>query len=182
MTIRIDSRRLALRPLAAADIDRVAEYLGDYEVSKMLSRVPYPYDRADGLEKLRSAEAIAALWPDIEEIGFAIDHEGGLVGAISFRALHETPVIGYWLGRPYWGQGLMSEAVTAALGWLFTACDAAAVEASVMQENPASAALLRKLGFDITGADECSSLSRCAAVPAVRMRLERADFLGSSNA
>ncbi|WP_106752604.1 GNAT family N-acetyltransferase [Pannonibacter carbonis] len=181
MTIRIDSRRLALRPLAAADIDRVAEYLGDYEVSKMLSRVPHPYDRADGLEKLRSAEANAACWPDIEEIGFAIDHDGGLVGAISFRALHETPVIGYWLGRPYWGQGLMGEAMLAALGWLFATREVAAVEASVMQENPASVALLRKAGFAIIGSEDCSSLSRCAAVPAVRLRLERADFLGSSN-
>ena len=181
MTIRIDSRRLALRPLAVSDIDRVADYLGDFDVSRMLSRAPHPYDREDGLEKLRRAEEDAARWPDIEEIGFAIDHEGGLVGAISFRALHATPVIGYWLGRPYWGQGLMGEAVQAALGWLFAMRAVAAVDASVMQDNPASVALLRKVGFAIIGSEECSSLSRCATVPAIRMRLERADFLGSSN-
>ncbi|NBN79424.1 GNAT family N-acetyltransferase [Microvirga tunisiensis] len=182
MTLGIASGRLRLRPLAATDIDRVARFLGDFEVAGMLARVPHPYDRADGLEKLRAAEAAAARWPDVEEIGFAIDHDDGLVGAMSFRALRATPVIGYWLGRPYWGQGLMSEAVRAALGWLFTATGAAAVEASVMQDNPASSALLRKQGFDVIGPDACSSLARCGTVPAIRMRLERAAFLGSSNA
>jgi len=44
MPAEIRTRRLVLRPPHNDDLKRCAALLGDYEVVKMLSRVPYPYD------------------------------------------------------------------------------------------------------------------------------------------
>jgi RimJ/RimL family protein N-acetyltransferase len=162
--------RLTLRQPAGADIDRLVQLAGDFEVARMLERMPHPYARADG-------EAwIAGIGRDPRRIEFAVDDGGGLVGALSLRGLDETPVIGYWLGRPYWGRGYMSEAAGIALAWVFEVCNAQAVEASVMTENSGSRKVLAKLGFRDIGETDCASLACGESRPARRLRLERDTF------
>lgn len=168
----IETGRLTLRPPNEGDLDRIVDLIGDYGVSSMLSRVPHPYTQADGRAWLARSAA-----PEIHgERVFAIDNGEGLVGAVSFRDLHKTPVIGYWLGRPYWGRGYMSEAVRAALGWLFGATDHDRVIGEAMNENPASLKVQEKMGFTIVGETACESRARGEARPATRMELKRTDF------
>lgn len=176
-TPSIRTGRLTLRPPAPDDLDSCAELLGDYEVAKMLSRVPYPYDLEQGRQYL---ERSAARWQTVEtadELGFHIDHEGELIGGLGFKKLQETPEIGYWLGRPFWGKGFMSEALPAAIGWMFdnTAHDLLACEA--MTENPASIKVMEKAGFRPVGEVGCASVSRGETLPAIRSELTRTDFM-----
>ena len=72
----------------------------------MLSRLPHPYTRADGIGFVE----IIAQRPD--ERPYAITLDDQLIGVVGFP-FHEgeLPELGYWLGEPYWGQGIMSEAV-----------------------------------------------------------------------
>lgn len=174
----LKTARLVLRAPDEGDIDRLVELAGDYEVSKMLAVVPHPYER-------RHAEEWIAHFNDLpqdEERSFAIDDGSGLIGVVSFRQLRENPRIGYWLGRPYWGMGYMSEAAHAALTWLFSTHDVDSVVAEAMQENLASIAILRKLGFADDGEGSCDSRARGAARPSLQLRLERNAFLTTTQA
>lgn len=45
--MRIETARLLLRPVAEQDLDAIVAGINDFEVSKMLARVPYPYARRD---------------------------------------------------------------------------------------------------------------------------------------
>ncbi|MGI9393232.1 MAG: GNAT family N-acetyltransferase, partial [Boseongicola sp.] len=77
--------RLTLRPLELTDADAIVEGVGNYDVSKWLSVVPYPYDRTDAdwfLEK--TIESRAPIW--------AIYDDTGLQGLIGLEN-----ELGYWL-------------------------------------------------------------------------------------
>lgn len=169
------SARLSLRAPEPADLDRLASLANDAEIARMLERMPHPYSRADG-------EAwLAGIGGDPAKLEFAIDDGSGLVGVLSLRGLDETPVIGYWLGRPYWGRGYMSEAVGTALAWMFGAWifgarEAVAVEARVMTENSGSRNVLAKLGFRDIGETDCASLACGETRPARRYRLDRTTY------
>lgn len=145
----LETPRLRLRPLRASDAPRIADLCSDFEVARTTARIPHPY-------ALRDAEDFLALTADrnpAREVDFALDHPvEGLVGLLGFFG-ESAPAseIGYWLGRPYWGAGLMTEAVTAALAWAARDWGRTHVRAWRLDENPASDAVLVKSGFLYTG-------------------------------
>jgi RimJ/RimL family protein N-acetyltransferase len=173
----LKTERLILRAPRPEDLDRCAELLGDYEVAKMLSRVTYPYDLEQGRAYLALSAERWSNWQEAEELGFQIECEGEMIGGVSFKKLRETPEIGYWLGRAYWGKGYMSEAAQAAVAWLFENTDHKVVACEAMTENPASLGVARKLGFREVGEVGCASVSRGCTMPAIRTELTRTDFL-----
>jgi [ribosomal protein S5]-alanine N-acetyltransferase len=74
-----------------------------------------------------------------------------LVGCISARVENCGINLGYVLGRMYWGQGLMVEAVTRVTEWAFTEPSIHRVWALCDTENGASARVLEKAGFEREG-------------------------------
>ncbi|EFO32951.1 acetyltransferase [Roseibium sp. TrichSKD4] len=173
---QIKTQRLVLRQPRASDIQMIAQHLGDYEVAKMLARVPYPYDLETGRQRLQK---IIEWWEkpsSAPELVFHVDHKGQMIGSVSFKALHETPEIGYWLGRPHWGQGMMSEAVAAAIDWLFQTTDHEMVLGTAMEENTNSLNVLTKCGFEAIGRSASMSLARGDYVPDIVMKLTRNAF------
>ncbi|MBC2857741.1 GNAT family N-acetyltransferase [Stappia sp. 28M-7] len=166
----LKSARLTLRAPVASDLDRLAKLANDADIARVLERLPHPYSREDGETWL------AGIGRDPAKFELAIDDGSGFVGALSLRGLDETPVIGYWLGRPFWGHGYMSEAAGTALAWIFGAGNAQAVEARVMTENTASRNVLEKLGFRDIGGTECTSLACGISRPARCYRLDRTTF------
>lgn len=173
----VATERLSLRKPAMADLDACAELLGDYEVAKMLARVSYPYDLDAGRAYLATA---IRNWADASrapELAFHIDHKGQMIGYIGFKKLQETPEIGYWLGRPFWGKGFMSEALSAAINWMFENTGHDQIAAEAMTENPASLKVMDKIGFRTVGEVGCASVSRGTTMPAIRKELKRTDFV-----
>lgn len=73
-----------------------------------------------------------------------------LAGAIAARP-DQGINLGYLLARPFWGQGLMSEALTAIVDWAFSEPSVFRVWAVCDLENQASAALLERNGFHHEG-------------------------------
>ncbi|GGB46523.1 N-acetyltransferase [Roseibium aquae] len=173
---RINTARLRLRAPGSADLERCALLLGDYEVAKMLSRVPYPYDMEAGKAFLSCAAENWKSWPRSAEANFLIDCGGEMIGGISFKALHETPEIGYWLGRAYWGQGYIGEAIGAAIEWFFAATDHEILLGMAMEENERSINAMIKCGFEQVGRSASMSLARGDYVPDVVMKLTREAF------
>lgn len=173
----ITTDRLTLRAVEDRDLQSIASLLGDYEVAKMLSRVPHPYDLEAGKAWIASAKQRGLNWKTADELPFVVDHEDDLIGCVSFRALQQTPQIGYWLGRPYWGNGFMSEAVIAAVDWIFRHTDHERVVSEAMDENAGSLRVMTKAGFKVLGETTCASIARGCELPAIRTEVRRADFM-----
>ncbi|KRA44872.1 GNAT family N-acetyltransferase [Devosia sp. Root635] len=161
MNVTLRTPRFILRQPQVGDAEAIARYLNDFEVAGNLARVPFPYRLSDARAWLRTRRP--GLPP--EEINFAIDLPGeGLVGQVGFHRGPLGPVIGYWLGRPYWGRQIMTEAVTASLDWLFSVSTAPAIHSGVFHFNAASLAIQTKLGFTQTGRSTLLCLAREAEV------------------
>jgi len=62
-----------------------------------------------------------------------------------------TAELGYWLGEPFWGRGIMSQAVAQFTAWAFEHIELHRIFASVFASNAASARVLEKAGFECEG-------------------------------
>ena len=76
---------------------------------------------------------------------------GGLTLGQIKRGVVQSATLGYWIGEPYAGQGLMSGAVRAVTGFAFTSLRLHRIEASCLPHNEASMLLLERLGFTREG-------------------------------
>lgn len=166
----LESDRLILRPHRPSDIEAMAAWLGDYDVTRMLSRIPHPYTEED-------AEAFIAREPTEEQV-FVIERkaDGVFLGSagINPEAGYE---FGYWLGKPFWGFGYATEALRRLLTHAFQTMPADTVHAGFFADNPASGHVLSKLGARHNGSRLRFSLARGREVLCHEMRLTRADFL-----
>jgi len=167
------TKRLCLRAHNAGDASRLAELLGDLAVAGNLARVPHPYSLLDAHDWL----ARLPTDPEPQEATFAIAIEGeGLIGAVGFRAESVGTVIGYWLGRPYWGQGYAKEAVIAALEWHFAVTGASRIGSGAFVHNAASLAIQHKLGFVETGRGPVHCRARGEEIEHINTELTRPAF------
>lgn len=136
----IRTERLTLRPVGEDDIRRIAELAGDWDVARMTGRVPYPY-----------SEALAREWiTGLQEGEFVrgIEYGGKLVGVCGYTpGRRKTAEIGYWIGKPYWGQGFATEAAQAIVDHCFRTAGLARLTCCHFVENHASARVIAKLGF-----------------------------------
>jgi len=171
MNATLRTARFILRQPQLGDAEPIARYLNDFEVSGNLARVPFPYHLSDAKAWLRTR--LPNLPP--EAINFAIDLPGeGLVGQVGFHPGPQGPILGYWLGRPFWGRGIMTEAVIASLDWLFAVSSVPEVYSGVFHFNAASLAIQTKLGFTQTGRSTLLCLARNAEVAHIDTRLTSA--------
>jgi RimJ/RimL family protein N-acetyltransferase len=101
---------------------------------------------------------------------YAVDLPGeGLIGVIgAHRRSEDGFEMGYWFGRPYWGQGFATEAATA---FVTEAGKLGDLQAGHFVDNPASGRVLTKVGFAYTGETKpMFSLGRGESVACKRMR------------
>jgi RimJ/RimL family protein N-acetyltransferase len=167
----IKTRRLTLRQSTLADAERVTTLLNNFAVAGNLSRVPYPYHLADAKAYLRTRR------PDLPpaETDFAIDLDGvGFIGQVGYHIDHlGHTVLGYYLGQPFWGRGIMSEAVTATLDWYFAVTTAENIRSGVFHFNKASLAIQKKFGFTEIGVSTLLCLARGEEVRHIDTELTR---------
>lgn len=149
----LETRRLLLRAPVMEDVEQICALAGDFEVARMLARMPHPYLPEHAEEFLGACQAMD---PATDRV-FAIELEDeGLVGVIGLNPFEEGASergteLGYWIGRPYWGRGLASEAVDATLAWAKRVWKRRYILATHFTDNPASGRVLCKAGFLYTG-------------------------------
>lgn len=145
--IRTD--RLILRAPAAGDVAAITALAGDYAIASMTTRMPHPYAESDA----RQFVTLVARQDGARERTFTIERQGeGPIGAIGFHRAPAGPLeLGYWLGRPYWGQGYATEAVAGALHWAAEDWGRKAISSGHFADNARSANVLIKSGFLYTG-------------------------------
>jgi RimJ/RimL family protein N-acetyltransferase len=143
-TLRTD--RLVLRAFTREDIPALVSLIGAREVAATTLRVPHPYDASH-------AEILFGTIESGNEVRWAVTLNGVLVGGVGMRLErdHNRAELGYWVGVPYWGNGYATEASRAALQHGFEALGLHRIQASHFSNNPASGAVLRKLGMKHEG-------------------------------
>lgn len=164
------SRRLRFRGLALTDAPALAQIGGQPGVARMLKSLPHPWPeghRADWIEKARWTGALpvrlAVCLPD-----------GQLIGTVG--AGGDPLEIGYFIDPALAGQGYATEAAGAVIGWLFERFAPDVIVAEHFDDNPASAKVLRKLGFAVTGQGVGQSGARPAPAPVTLYQLTRMAF------
>lgn len=143
----LHSERLTLRDFRDTDFDIHNTYLGNFEVSKMLTVVPHPYTKEDGEWWFDYCKTT----PHSEEINWVIDNGDSLVGVIGARTISTHPHIGYWLAEEHWGKGYASEATNLVCAYIFEILGADAISTGLFSINPKSLNVLKKNGFEVTG-------------------------------
>ena len=169
---RIVTLRLVLRPLDRNDAAPMTALLSDWEVVRWLARPPYPYGLADAEAFLATVtEPAMAATPNA-----AIEVAGRFAGVVAIDRGKQGPEIGYWLGRPFQGQGTMTAAATALTRHFFKHCNATELHSGYFAGNTASANVLSKLGFAPTGSRPVFNRPHNREMPHIDMRLDRARF------
>jgi RimJ/RimL family protein N-acetyltransferase len=141
----------ALRRWGYGDEQSLAAHANNRAVWRNLrDTFPHPYTLSDAHGWIGARES------DQEPLGqFAIEVAGDAVGGIGFepgRDVHaRTAEIGYWLGQPYWGRGIATEALGLMTAYAFETFHFDRVEAHVFDWNPASARVLEKCGYTREG-------------------------------
>ncbi|MEM1373081.1 MAG: GNAT family protein [Pseudomonadota bacterium] len=161
---RVSTRRLVLRPFRRGDVPRVVEILGNLEVSRWLRPIPHPFTKQecrfiddDGCDR----------WPK----DMAIVLDGRVVGALG-----TLPGLGYYLEPGEWGQGVMGEAVDAALAHVFHSQKRDAITSYAFAGNARSLRVLERAGFRKTGRGTVTSMATGEIHESVEVQLTRADW------
>lgn len=164
MAMLIKTKRLILRPLDLADVADMTRLIGDIDVSRWLTVVPHPYGLADGRKFIRD---IAGEWD------LAIEIDGKFAGVIGI-----SDGFGFWLGRPFWGQGYMGEAARALVKLWFTQGHET-LTSGYFTGNIASAAIHARLGFVKGAIVQDHSLAQGRNVALQKVSLSRVDWQAS---
>ena len=128
-----------LRDIERDDLPTLYELQLDPEANQLAATNP------------RSAIVFDAHWTkalqDSGVIAKAVMVDGVLAGSISCFKSDGLDLVGYWIGRPFWGQGI----VTRALELLLVQVPIRPLHARVAVANGASLRVLEKCGFTVTG-------------------------------
>lgn len=134
-----------LRAWRADDLDDLVANASHADVARGLrDAFPYPYTGADGRAWL--ARAI-----DERDRTWAIEVDGAAVGGVGLHLgtdVHRHAAeLGYWLGRSWWGRGLMTRVIGTFAPVAMRAFRLHRLHAAVYEINPASMRVLEKTGF-----------------------------------
>lgn len=150
-TQEIRTKRLMLRRFAVADAQAMFDnWASDEHVTRYLTWEPHV-----------SPEATAQLLADWTKAYSSPSHynwvitlDGVPIGSIAVVRVSERSEwaeLGYCLGRAFWGQGLMTEAASAVIAFLFDEVGVNRVAISHAVKNPASGRVAQKCGLTLEG-------------------------------
>lgn len=148
----LQTPRLLLRELRTSDLDAFFFIFSDPQVTQFYN-IPTFQNKADARRLLQ--RRIDRFYAD-KGICWGIVQEGStaVLGSCGFNAWfkrRQVGDLGYELARPFWNQGIMTEALSAVVAYGFERLALVQQRAWVVPENKASARVLQKIGFKSQG-------------------------------
>lgn len=144
--------RLCIRKITRNDAKSIEHYASDYDVAKTTLNIPHPYPKGGG------KEFVTAMLEQMKKgnhYTFAIDYleKDQFIGLISLHVNKDFShaELGYWIGKPFWGQGFGTEAVQAMLLFGFHELKLHKIFARAFKENSASWRIMEKNGMIYEG-------------------------------
>jgi RimJ/RimL family protein N-acetyltransferase len=146
----LDTRRLRLEPLAIEDADQIQTLFPHWEVVRWLNAVvPWPYPPDGALMFIRDIGLPAVErgdeWIWTLRLRSAPDR---IIGSIGLKRSEEENR-GFWLGLPWHGQGLMSEAADAVTDYWFDVLRFPVLRVPKAVANAASRKISEKQGMRV---------------------------------
>jgi len=152
MPKNIKTKQFILRPFRMGDAKSVIKYAGDKLIARNLPNLPHPYTKKDAKWWL-TRQINFRRQKNPEEVVFAIEINGEAVGSIGLHKINykHKAELGYWLGREYWGRGIMTNVVKKVVNFGFRDLKLNRIYARVFLSNKGSARVLEKNRFKCEG-------------------------------
>lgn len=135
-----------------SDAKSVARHVNDKSIIRFLSNLPYPYTEKDAKDWLKK-KATEYKLKKPAGIVFAIEIDSEAVGSIGLHdVVHKHKAeLGYWLGKKFWGRGIMTDAVKRVSEFGFKNFKLRRIYAKVYLSNRGLVRVLEKNGFKLEG-------------------------------
>ena len=179
-TQTIETPRLILRKASPEDAQAMfRNWASDPEVTKFLTWPTYT--------QVETAHHILDSWvkdyekPDFYQWMIVPKALGEPIGTISVvHQRHDTAEteIGYCIGRPWWHQGITTEALSAVIAYLFLAVNVNRITARHDVNNPHSGAVMRKCGMAYEGTSRSSDRNNQGLCDMAHYAILRSDWKG----
>jgi RimJ/RimL family protein N-acetyltransferase len=139
---------LLLRPWQLSDAAALAAIANNPLIfQRVRDAFPSPYTHTDAIQWISTAAKKKP--PE----SFAVEYKGELVGSIGFvpgtDVFRRSCELGYFIGEPYWGKGIATEAVKLLTAYIWSLDQFVRIHAHVFSNNIASAQVLAKNGFEL---------------------------------
>ena len=139
-----------VRDLTGADAALLAKYANNRQIwLNLRDRFPHPYTLRDAVSFIKHVQEQQP--PTV----WAIDVAGEAAGTIGIMRRSDieriSAEIGYWIGEPFWGRGIMTEVVQAVTDWCLEHFQLTRIYALPFAENAASCRVLEKAGYVCEG-------------------------------
>ncbi len=173
---RLETSRLWLRWPRASDAARIAELAGQSDVAEQTASIPHPYPPGAAAEFILDARRRNVGGRDLILVLTLKQRPNDVIGAITVNARDAEAQVSFWLGKPFWGQGYIGEALRALAATTFrlTQVDRLVAQARSGQESAARA--LASAGFVETCPCVMSAPARGGQVPGMAYVLTRAQL------
>jgi ribosomal-protein-alanine N-acetyltransferase len=148
-SIRLPLTTCTVRSWQASDAESLARHANNPNIANNLRDLfPHPYT-------LRDARNYLQFVKKTPETSFAIDVDGVAAGGIGFVLRTDvervSAEIGYWLGEPFWGRGIVTEALRAVTAFAVRTHGLTRIYAVPFAHNVASCRVLEKAGYVLEG-------------------------------
>jgi RimJ/RimL family protein N-acetyltransferase len=146
--MRITLDCCTVRSWEFADVDTLPAYANNRRIwMNLRDAFPHPYTKQSARDWIRGVRQRSP------ETSFAIAVDEEAVGGIGF-VMHGdvervSAEIGYWLGEPFWGRGLVTEALVAVTRYAIETCGLTRIYALPFAYNTASCRVLEKAGYTL---------------------------------
>ena len=149
----METGRILLRPWRDSDAEVLYKWASDPDVGPRAGWAPHQ-SVEESLEIIRTVfnDALHTWAIELKETGEAIGAMGyGPSCECDLPAREGEPLIGYWVAKPYWNQGICTEALRLMLDHIRETTDIKSLISGHFVDNPASGRVMEKCGFVPTG-------------------------------
>lgn len=150
--IFMETERILLRPWRENDKDALFKYASDPDVGPGAGWSPHQ-NVEESLNIIRTFFSNDRTWAiQLKAIGEPIGAMGYLLSGESNISIGENDVeVGYWVAKPYWNQGICTEALRLLIDYCATSKSIQCFWGDYFVDNPASGRVMEKCGFRETG-------------------------------
>ncbi len=142
----LQDQDILLRKLSLNDQATLARLANNKKIwSNLRDMMPHPYSEQDALNYINMVQS------NDKNAIFAIDYKGEHCGMIGLHpkddVYKKSAEIGYWIGEPFWGNGIATKAIQLITQYGFEEMKLVRIFAGVFGFNKASMHVLEKNGF-----------------------------------
>lgn len=141
---------IILRSLKMEDAKQLAALANNKNIwDNVRDYMPYPYTEKNG------EDFISRVHEEEQALTFGINYKEKLAGVVGLTAQEDiyrkTAELGYWIGEPFWGKGIATQAIKMITNYGFSQMGYVRIFAAVFEYNVGSMKVLEKNGYQKEG-------------------------------